>query len=70
MKAIFIRETGVRFTKGKVYDLLPLSKDDPQQANTIVVVDDNNDTLWFSDSLYWWKPITQHRLEVINNVLL
>ena len=70
MKAIFIKETGVRFTNGKVYDLLPLDNDGPKQANTIIVVDDNNSTLWFTNGLDYWKPLTQHRKEIIDSILL
>ena len=67
MKVIFIQDTCYRFTNRKVYELMPCSI---PQANSCDVIDDQGDRLIFSNEARYWKPLEEHRMETINEILI
>lgn len=66
MKAIWISETCYRFTQGKIYELMPCSI---PQANSCDVIDDHDTRLIYPNESRYWKPLDDHRMETINEIL-
>lgn len=40
------------------------------QANSCDVIDDQGDRLIFSNEARYWKPLEEHRMETINEILI
>lgn len=67
MKAIYIRQSNIRFTKGKVYELIHTTT--KRYKNAVSVIDNLGTLLTFWDIPKYWKPIEEHRQDIITEIL-